>query len=76
VPVVPVALKTDFQQNGRLIKEMGAVRLDKTVHIQFGPPLPVEGSGQDTHLRVVSFIQHHLSGWGVETLPALPAHEE
>lgn len=74
-PVVPVALKTDFQQNGRLIKEMGPVRLKKTVHIQFGPPMPVEGSGQAVHSRVVSFIRQNLSGWGVEILSALPSPE-
>lgn len=73
VPVVPVALKTDFQQNGRLIKEMGPVRQKKTVHVQFGPPMPVDGSGQAAHSQVVSFIQRNLSGWGVEILSALPA---
>jgi 1-acyl-sn-glycerol-3-phosphate acyltransferase len=75
VPVVPVALKTDFQQNGRLLKEMGPVRLKKTVHIEFGPPVPVEGNGQSAHLQVVSFIRQNLSGWGVSILPALPEPE-
>jgi 1-acyl-sn-glycerol-3-phosphate acyltransferase len=75
-PVVPVALKTDFQQNGRLIKEMGAVRPKKTVHIEFGPPMPVEGNGQETHQQVVSFIRQKLFGWGGEIRPALPAPEE
>jgi 1-acyl-sn-glycerol-3-phosphate acyltransferase len=73
VPAVPVALKTDFQQNGRLIKEMGPVRLKKTVHIQFGSPVSVEGNGQTAHSQVVSFICRNLSRWGVEILPALPA---
>jgi 1-acyl-sn-glycerol-3-phosphate acyltransferase len=75
VPVVPVALKTDFQQNGRLIKEMGPVRPEMTVRIEFGSPMPVEGNGQSAHLQVVSFIRQNLSGWGVEILPALPAPE-
>ena len=73
VPVVPVALKTDFQQNGRLIKEMGSVKLNRTVRMQFGPPLPVEGNGQVAHSQVVSFIRQNLSRWGVEILPVLPA---
>ncbi len=73
VPVVPVALKTDFQQNGRIIKEMGAVKLEKTVRVQFGSPLSVEGNGQTTHQQVVAFIQQNLSGWGVEIRQALPA---
>ncbi len=75
VPVVPVALKTDFQQNGRLVKEVGPVRIKKTVRIQFGRPLPVEGNGQTAHLQVVSFIRQNLSGWGVPVQPELPAPE-
>jgi len=75
VPVVPVALKTDFQQNGRLIREMGPVKLKETVRIQFGSPIPVEGSGQAAHSHVVSFIRQNLSRWAVEILPALPAPE-
>jgi 1-acyl-sn-glycerol-3-phosphate acyltransferase len=73
VPVVPVALKTDFQQNGRLIKEMGPIKLKNTVHIQFGSPIEVDGSGQKTHLQVVSFIQQNLAQWGGEVMPSLSA---
>lgn len=71
VPVVPVALKTDFQQNGRLIKEMGPVNREKTVYIQFGSPINVEENGQVAHRRVMAFIKQNLCGWGVQTPPAL-----
>jgi len=64
--VVPLALKTDFQANGRFIKEMGAVHPKKTVHIKFGRPLPVTGNGQATHQAVIRFIEENLLKWGGE----------
>ena len=76
VPVVPVALKTDFQQNGRLIKEMGPIKQEKTVHIQFGAPINVEGSGQATHRRVMAFIKQNLCEWGVPILSAIEGPEK
>jgi 1-acyl-sn-glycerol-3-phosphate acyltransferase len=71
VPVVPVALKTDFQQNGRLIKEMGPIKQEKMVHIQFGSPINVGENGQVTHRRVMTFIKQNLCEWGVPILPAI-----
>jgi 1-acyl-sn-glycerol-3-phosphate acyltransferase len=64
--VVPLALKTDFQANGRFIKEMGAVNPRKTVHIKFGRPLPVTGNGQAAQQAVIRFIEENLLQWGGE----------
>jgi 1-acyl-sn-glycerol-3-phosphate acyltransferase len=64
--VVPLALKTDFQANGRFIKEMGAVNPKKTVHIKFGRPLPVTGNGQATQQAVIRFIEENMLQWGGE----------
>ena len=69
VPVVPVALKTDFQGNGRLIKDMGAVDPGKELFIKFGNPMFVEGKGQDIHKKVVQFIVENLKSWGVKVQP-------
>lgn len=66
VPVVPIALKTDFQQNGRLIKDMGPVNPKKTLFLKFGEPLTVEGGGQATHRKVVDFIAQNLINWGAD----------
>ncbi|MFH2219061.1 MAG: lysophospholipid acyltransferase family protein [Pseudomonadota bacterium] len=66
VPVVPVALKTDFQGNGRIIKEMGPVDPRKTLYFKFGAPVAVEGGGQKAHQDVVEFIAKTLRGWGGE----------
>lgn len=62
--VVPIALKTDFQANGRFIKEMGMVNPRKAVHIAFGRPMPVRGNGQMTHQMIIDFIKAHLQSWG------------
>lgn len=62
--VIPVALKTDFQGNGRLIKEMGLVDPHKTIYVKFGKPLNVESNGGKTHRMIVEFISTNLKKWG------------
>ena len=64
VPVIPVALKTDFQGNGKLIKDMGPVDPDKTIFVEFGKPLEVKGNGSETHRIIVEFIVNNLKKWG------------
>lgn len=64
VPIVPVALKTDAWGKGSIIKDFGPIRPDRMVHISFGEPLEVTGSGREEHEKVVSFIQGKLEEWG------------
>jgi 1-acyl-sn-glycerol-3-phosphate acyltransferase len=64
VPVVPVALKTDFQGNGKIIKDMGTVDPSKTLHIKFGEPMVVGEMGQVIHQKIIAFISKNLSAWG------------
>jgi 1-acyl-sn-glycerol-3-phosphate acyltransferase len=66
VPVVPVALKTDFQGNGKIIKDMGPVDPAKTLYINFGKPVFAEGKAQDINRRVIAFISQNLSAWGAK----------
>jgi 1-acyl-sn-glycerol-3-phosphate acyltransferase len=70
VAVVPVALKTDFQGNGRIIKDMGPVDPSKEIYIKFGDPITVEGTGQITHRKIVAFIAENLTAWGATVNPA------
>ena len=63
VPVVPVALKTDAWSVGRLIKDFGPIRPERTVRFRFGEPMIVTGSGKEEHARVVEFLEAHLSAW-------------
>ena len=63
VPVIPIALKTDAWELGRKLKDFGKIRPDKTVHICFGEPLRVHGSGKAEHRIVMDFIMTKLNDW-------------
>jgi len=63
VPVIPVALKTDAWGNGRKFKDFGKIRPAKLVHISFGDPLLVQGSGKEEHKYVVDFIAKKLDSY-------------
>jgi 1-acyl-sn-glycerol-3-phosphate acyltransferase len=63
VPVIPIALKTDAWGLGHKLKDFGKIRPDKTVHICFGEPLRVHGSGKEEHRIVVDFIMAKLKDW-------------
>ncbi|MCP4625814.1 MAG: 1-acyl-sn-glycerol-3-phosphate acyltransferase [bacterium] len=64
VPVIPIAIKTDFQGNGKLIKDMGPIDPGKMLHFKFGEPIAVEGKGREAHQYVVEFISDNLIAWG------------
>jgi len=63
VPVVPVALKTDFLSSGRIFKEIGKVIPSRTIYLKFGEPVYVEGNGHLAHHKVVEFIAQNLLSW-------------
>ena len=66
VPVIPIALKTDAWGNGRLIKDFGPVDVRKTIHVEFGEPMRVEGAGKAEHQRITDFIIERLGAWNGE----------
>ncbi|HBL17583.1 MAG: hypothetical protein A2X36_09920 [Elusimicrobia bacterium GWA2_69_24] len=63
VPVIPLALKTDFQRNGSLIKDLGTLDRSQVVHFRFGEPMTVQGTGKDVNESVVRFITESLREW-------------
>jgi 1-acyl-sn-glycerol-3-phosphate acyltransferase len=63
VNVVPVAIKTDFWGNGKLIKEIGKLDHKKLIHMKFGEPFAITGPGKEENQFVISFIQKHLEEW-------------
>lgn len=63
VPVIPVALKTDAWGMGAWFKDIGRIRPQNTVHICFGAPLTIDGSGKAEHQSVVDFIHGKLNEW-------------
>lgn len=64
VPIVPLALKTDFHGVGRILRDFGRIDRRRPVLFRFGPPLSVTGSGRDEHRQVIDFITDALRTWG------------
>ena len=63
VPVLPLALKTDFLANGKLLRDMGPVRPERRVCFEFAPMLEITGNGQEEQARIVDFISSRLDEW-------------
>jgi 1-acyl-sn-glycerol-3-phosphate acyltransferase len=63
VPVVPVAIKTDFWGNGKIIKEIGRIDHTKEIHIKFGEPFTIRGNGKEENQNVINFIVENLKLW-------------
>jgi len=74
VPVIPLALKTDFWGNGSLIKDFGPLDPDKTIYFEFGEPIEIKGQGRQEHERIMEFIQSRLARWREEDKQAQEAH--
>lgn len=63
IPIIPVALKTDCWQNGKLLKDFGQINTAKTAYFAFGEPIVVEGKGVEEQERVAQFISERLANW-------------
>lgn len=63
-PIIPLALRTDFIGNGKLIKDLGPLRRKRPVHFRFGAPMEVSGTGKEEHAEIVRFIKESLLEWG------------
>ena len=63
VSVIPVALKTDFWENGKLVSTLGNIYPARTVHIEFGAPIKIDGAGKKEHEQIVAFIKSCFDSW-------------
>jgi 1-acyl-sn-glycerol-3-phosphate acyltransferase len=70
VPVIPLALKTDFWGIGRLVRDFGPIDRTKRVRFRFGTPLRVADGHRQVHDQVVRFIAESLTEWGGEVAAA------
>lgn len=64
VQILPVAVKTDFWGNGKYVKDIGRISRDKPIHMVFGEPFAIQGTGKEDHKRIIAFISDHLRQWG------------
>ena len=65
VYAVPLALKTDALEKGKVIKEFGKLNRGKTVYISIGKPVKIKGNGKEQHKMITDYIASQLAGWGV-----------
>ena len=65
VPVVPLAVKTDFLKTGKWIKDFGEVDPNKPIRFACGPVLPASLGARQTHDQSVAFIESKLRAWGL-----------
>jgi len=63
VPVVPMALKTNALQNGRILKDFGAIRREIPVRIAFAPPCRISDKGNEEMNDIKRFIADCLQEW-------------
>ncbi len=63
VPMVPIALDTAAWSQGRLLKDIGWIKPERTVRLSVGNPIPVGGSGQAAHREVMDFIEARIAEW-------------
>lgn len=66
VPVIPLALKTDFMANGRWIKDLGPLHPEREIRFSFGAPIEIASpGGKAEQAAVIEYISSHLRKWGV-----------
>ncbi len=65
VQVLPVAVKTDFWENGKYLKDVGPLNRNQAIHLVFGQPFSIQGNGKDEHKRIIDFIINNFQQWGV-----------
>ncbi|OVE74865.1 hypothetical protein BVX97_06155 [bacterium E08(2017)] len=64
VPVVPVALKTDFLKPGKLVRDLGPIDRSQEVYFKFGEPMEVtKANSREVHDTCTAFIASALADW-------------
>ena len=66
VQVIPIAIKTDFWENGKYLKDLGPIKRSKPIHMAFGEPLSIAGSGKEENQTIIDYISSHLAKWNGE----------
>ncbi len=65
VPIVPLAVKTDFLQTGKWIKDFGPVDPNKPIRFACGPVLLPELGARKMHEQSMAFIEGKIKEWGL-----------
>ncbi len=65
VPLIPVALRTDFLELGKIILDLGPIHPERPLCFEFGPPIPPEVEARAKHQQVLEFIRSRLQKWDI-----------
>lgn len=63
VPIIPIALKTDFWGTGKLLRDFGPVGTSKDIYLEFGEARQIQGNGKVDHEKIYNFIAERLEKW-------------
>ena len=72
VPLVPIAVKTSFQGNGRWFKDFGKIRPWDGVRVSVSAPISTKPDSRAAHAQVVRTITECLRDWEVAIRQAPP----
>lgn len=68
VPMLPIALCTDFAPPGRILRDFGPVYPDRPIRFSMGPLIDPDEPRQLRHKIAVNFIAERLQTWGIEVV--------
>lgn len=63
VKIVPIAIKTDFWGNGKIIKDFGPIRRKRKIYISIEKPIVISGNGKSENDQAIEFIGSKLKSW-------------
>ena len=63
VPVIPIALKTDFWSTGKFLLDFGKIYRNRKVYFNFGKPYENDMNIKERHAAIVEFIASRLKKW-------------
>lgn len=63
VKVIPIALKTDFWGNGKIVKDFGPLRRKNNIYISIEKPMKIMGNGKKENEEIINFIGKKLMEW-------------
>jgi 1-acyl-sn-glycerol-3-phosphate acyltransferase len=63
VKIIPLALKTDFWENGKIVSTLGNLYPERVIHIEFGSPVAIDGAGRKEQEDIIDFIQSKFNSW-------------
>ncbi len=65
VKILPIAIKTDFMEPGRISSYFGPIHPERTIHFCIGEAITIEGRGKAEHQMILDFIEAKMKEWGV-----------